>query len=229
MNTQEMRRHLEQQRRRNRPEPTPWYVWGPIPERPALQPADVQTYAVSDVIAHYRKMPTVYANGVAAKVAAMAFHGVPITPQLLDYLETLAIRAIREGDELKALEDAKREAKPKERWVYFIQHDGRIKIGVSVDPCARAVSLSLRWTDILAVVKGGQKLEAALHKRFSAHRVGSTEWFTDCPEIRAYIEDYADKFSPQHPAYRKPEPPRQGVTKRAAVGRLARAISGDAT
>lgn len=221
-----------QQRREMRENQTPWYVYGPIPHRPAGTACVSEILPTDETIEHYKALPALYGKRVAAELAAMSVHGVPITERLLDYLEAQAVRdVIRQEQARQESVGARKEGKRRrseDSWVYFIQHDGRIKIGVSVNPVARATSLSLRWTDIVAVIKGDRKLERALHKRFAKHRIGDTEWFTDCSAIRTYMEQFAEPFSAQHPSYIKPKDngPRPYVRPEIAYQNLANAIGG---
>ena len=53
--------------------------------------------------------------------------------------------------------------------VYFIRHDGHIKIGKSVDPWKRLASLQTAHHDTLemvAIMPGSEDLEAGLHPAF---------------------------------------------------------------
>ena len=85
--------------------------------------------------------------------------------------------------------------------IYFI-HDfmkERIKIGYSLNPAkrrgelkyARGVSRLLR---VLAVIPGTIKQEKELHKRFSACRVGKTEWFRMSDALCHYISGVNPKL-----------------------------------
>lgn len=210
---------------------SPWYILGPIPPRPEPTGAAPDVLPTKATIDYYQALPAMYGTTVATTLAAMSVHRVPFTPELLDYLEAKAIRDLRRTmqmgeDKRERYSEARRRA-AEDSWVYFIQHDGKVKIGVSINVAARAVSLSLRWTDVVAVIKGDRKLERALHKRFAAYRVGDTEWFDYCDTIREYIDHYAEPFSAQHPAYIKPAPTeRSSLTPEVAYRNLANAASG---
>lgn len=94
-------------------------------------------------------------------------------------------------------------AKPKSTsWVYFIRVGDRVKIGTSVNPAQRAVSLSLRVNNVLAVMEGGRKLEKSLHVKFAEHRIEDTEWFAWCDPIATFIDSCADPFTRDHRAYK---------------------------
>lgn len=68
--------------------------------------------------------------------------------------------------------------------VYFMRHDRIIKIGYSVDPPRRAVSLA--GAVILATEPGGRREEEATHARFAHLRVHG-EWFSPGPDLIEYI------------------------------------------
>jgi hypothetical protein len=77
-------------------------------------------------------------------------------------------------------------------YVYFIQgkDGGAIKIGHAVSPRTRMALLQVGSPVelcLLGTQNGGQPLEAALHRRFAAHRL-HREWFAPAPELLAYIE-----------------------------------------
>ena len=74
--------------------------------------------------------------------------------------------------------------------VYFFQQSEFIKIGWSKKWRTRLFTLqtaSPHEIVVLAVHRGGMRLERDLHAMFMEHRA-RLEWFKDCPEIRAYIE-----------------------------------------
>lgn len=201
------------------------------PERPTATRREVDTYDHDEVIAYYRRCRD---DTSASAVAQMKVHAVPITTEMLDYLDAMRLRAIRHQAQRDDTVIAQRRElvrrRREESWVYFIAAPGRIKIGVSVDPAARALSLSLRWQDIVAVIEAGEAFERHLHKEFAAHRIGDTEWFHDCPEIRDYIDTYGEPFSAQHRAYKAPKrATRTNVTRDQAYGALLRAITSDTT
>jgi hypothetical protein len=141
---------------------------------------------------------------VAIEMESMHRQGVQVTPAIIDYLfrtESMnRIRAWRERhDEAKQV----RASKADEGFVYFIRNGDRIKIGYSVDPGSRALSLSLREANVMAVIGGTRKLERALHKRFSHLRVGDTEWFHESPDLLAYVDEYGERFTKHHRSRRK--------------------------
>jgi len=88
--------------------------------------------------------------------------------------------------------------------VYFFECDGFIKIGVSSNVCARhrqIKSSNPREVKPLGFqaergMKAADALEDALHARFVTQRYRA-EWFHDCPEIRAYIDQHAQAWPTQ--------------------------------
>lgn len=199
------------------------------PTRPAPVVVEVEVLDHDEVIAYLRRRRD---TSGAQVVAELKVHEVPVTTQMLDYLNAMHARWLRHQQEhaqvqASAYRDRQRRRR-EESWVYFIAQPGRIKIGVSVDPVGRALALSLRWQDIVGVVQAGETFERSLHRKFAHHRIGDTEWFHDCEEIRRYIADYADRFTAQHPAYRPPKrETRRYVREQDAYGALLRAITRD--
>ncbi len=88
--------------------------------------------------------------------------------------------------------------------LYFMEDKnlGQIKIGISKDPSFRLYSVEREHgrnsLSIIHVVEcGGYDLEAHLHRHFANRRVWrNKEWFTDSPEIRAYIQQLASGLDP---------------------------------
>lgn len=77
-------------------------------------------------------------------------------------------------------------------WVYFVQLDEVIKIGVSIHPSDRIRLFSTygHHVTVLALERGSYALEKRLHRRFAEHRaqVGlSRELFHPAPAILDYI------------------------------------------
>jgi len=81
-----------------------------------------------------------------------------------------------------------------ERMVYFLRADnGTIKIGSALNVKQResAVnSLSPVLVSLVAVMPGGERKEAELHKMFS-HVWLRGEWFNSCPEMEKLISAWA--------------------------------------
>ncbi|GGV91643.1 GIY-YIG nuclease family protein [Streptomyces massasporeus] len=71
--------------------------------------------------------------------------------------------------------------------VYFLRNGERVKIGTTTHLASRMESLSLRKTDVILALDGGRELEALLHRRFRAHRIGNTEWFNLAEEIKDFV------------------------------------------
>ena len=66
-----------------------------------------------------------------------------------------------------------------------------VKIGVSNSPERRLAELERRYGKTLKIVKtieGGQKEEAALHRRFRDWRIRGTEFFIISRELESWIE-----------------------------------------
>lgn len=84
--------------------------------------------------------------------------------------------------------------------VYFIQCEGRIKIGLSRNADGRLKELSTGAPAklvFLARVPGGRQLETALHRRLRDYRVYG-EWFHDCDDVRDVMQDAMEgKFQPR--------------------------------
>lgn len=77
--------------------------------------------------------------------------------------------------------------------VYFVQaiDGGPIKIGVTADLATRLRDLQIGSPQLLrliASVPGDQRLETALHRHLSTHRLHG-EWFADVPVVRAAIAE----------------------------------------
>jgi hypothetical protein len=79
-------------------------------------------------------------------------------------------------------------------FLYLMERTGRVKIGIAEDPDDRANTLSLAAGERIVVVhrveysnrEAARLAEVTAHRRFDAHRLLG-EWFTDVPEIRAYV------------------------------------------
>lgn len=75
--------------------------------------------------------------------------------------------------------------------IYFIDGDGGIKIGFSIDPMGRMKSLQSgnpRELKMLGTMRGHQRTELALHDLFRTSRIRPKhEWFNDAPAIRSFI------------------------------------------
>lgn len=141
---------------------------------------------------------------IALMLREMQDNGVELTHQLVDHVAKSArVQSWRAAisrqqiDAAIAAQKAQRALAPS-GYVYFIENGDRIKIGHSVDPGERAKALSLRESNVLAVIAGSTKLEHNLHKRFAEYRLGDTEWFTDHPALREFIDSHAERFTKHH-------------------------------
>lgn len=72
-------------------------------------------------------------------------------------------------------------------WVYYALIDGLIKIGF-----AKSVQARMRQypptAKLLAVEPGTLQTERSRHQYFGKHLAKGREWFTDTPELRAWID-----------------------------------------
>lgn len=76
-------------------------------------------------------------------------------------------------------------------YVYFVTDGEAIKIGKANNPRSRLSGLQTshhKDLAILALTPGDETLERELHRAFHVRRLRG-EWFEDCPEIRALIDD----------------------------------------
>ena len=69
--------------------------------------------------------------------------------------------------------------------VYYLRFQQRIKIGTSANPRQRLAGI--RHDELLAFERGNRLTEQRRHAQFSAHRLGSSEWFDAADEILAHI------------------------------------------
>ncbi|MGX1708862.1 GIY-YIG nuclease family protein [Streptomyces albidoflavus] len=72
--------------------------------------------------------------------------------------------------------------------VYLIPHGNRIKIGLTTNIGRRIESLALPAGQVPLLLAGGRHLEAALHQRFAAFRVGRSEWFERSTAIEQFMQ-----------------------------------------
>jgi hypothetical protein len=83
--------------------------------------------------------------------------------------------------------------------VYFVTNGDRVKIGTTTHLRARIRRLCLRVEDIALVLHGTDEFERSLHERFTAHRVGNTEWFELTGQLAAFVAaGGADEDDPLH-------------------------------
>lgn len=86
---------------------------------------------------------------------------------------------------------APRRVRDAQRFVYFIQCDDAVKIGIAVNVASRFMGIqvgSLKPLTLLAAVAGGFPEERAVHRRFAHLRVRG-EWFSAAPELLTFIAD----------------------------------------
>lgn len=78
--------------------------------------------------------------------------------------------------------------------VYFASACGKVKIGCSIDPYGRLVTVG-EWIPfpitLMATMPGGYELEAAVHRMFD-DEWSHGEWFDASPRLLAFIGDVAE-------------------------------------
>lgn len=83
--------------------------------------------------------------------------------------------------------------------VYFIESEGKIKIGISRNVQARLSQIrghSGTPAKLIASVPGTRHVEKALHKKLTQHRI-SGEWFQDCEDVRSAMQLAINSFAAQ--------------------------------
>lgn len=96
-------------------------------------------------------------------------------------------------------------------WVYFVEAGGMIKIGHSRRLAKRLQVLrssNPAGAKLLGVIPADRSAEGGVHARFQ-HLRQSGEWFTDAPELRAYIASRCDRLQAHVAIARE----RAGVTR----------------
>ena len=84
---------------------------------------------------------------------------------------------------------AQKQAQRKQQFVYFVQCDDRIKIGIARDPQRRLRTLqtgNAGELQLLAVVVGDMGLEGAIHAKFESSRIQG-EWFVRSQELLEFV------------------------------------------
>lgn len=72
--------------------------------------------------------------------------------------------------------------------VYFIRNGNRVKIGYTTNLSRRLMALSQRRQDVVLLLAGDRKLEAALHRYFRRERLFLTEWFEYTGELERFLQ-----------------------------------------
>lgn len=83
--------------------------------------------------------------------------------------------------------------------IYFLQRaNGDIKIGTTRNFQMRYDQLRVDHGELklMGALKGGRKIEKALHEQFAEYKQGRTEWFTLNDELIQYIDTYASMSIP---------------------------------
>lgn len=85
-------------------------------------------------------------------------------------------------------------------YVYFLRVDDLIKIGYSTQPHRRLREYPPN-AEVLAVIPGTKKSEAALHGRFRFALQRGREWFRPADEILEYVKEMVEHYGPPGPEY----------------------------
>lgn len=85
-------------------------------------------------------------------------------------------------------------------YVYFLRVDDLIKIGYSTQPDRRLRAYPPN-AEVLAVIPGTKKSEAALHGRFRFALQRGREWFRPADEILEYVNEMVQHYGPPGPEY----------------------------
>lgn len=91
--------------------------------------------------------------------------------------------------------------------VYFAECGGQIKIGSSGNVPARMRQLSSTAAapiSLIGAIRGDLRREMAIHKTLTQHRIKG-EWYRDCPEVRATIQNCFNNFDAADPRPAKSE------------------------
>lgn len=142
---------------------------------------------------------------VCIQVNEMMEAGIEVTEPLIDHLFQHStddwLTTFRR--ERMAINRERQTAQREHGYTYFMQHGDRIKIGYSINPRERAVSLSLRESNIIGVIQSLPKFERVCHDMWADIRIGNTEWFYATEELVRWIGEMANKWHYKHPS-RKP-------------------------
>lgn len=82
-------------------------------------------------------------------------------------------------------------------YVARARETGHVKIGFSSQPVHRVYQIAAdtrQLVDVVAIMRGTRRDEAALLRRMDAHRVlffGCREWLRPCPEVDAFVASLA--------------------------------------
>lgn len=113
--------------------------------------------------------------GALVEVRAQQYDGTRPLPEAAAHIvASAAPAAMPEADQHSTL-------------VYFLANGGRVKIGHTRGLYARIRALSLREDAVLLLLHGGPSLERALHQKFQAHRIGTSESFELTPTVVRFI------------------------------------------
>ncbi len=137
-----------------------------------------------------------------------------------DFGREAAIGSIVDGGHEQDGPGMEKTGRLKQRQIYFAECDGRIKIGISGDVATRLAQLRTGAgapVNLIAAVNGDEEIEKALHRKLRAFHIDG-EWFRDCAETRAAIQNSLNNF-PEH----RPDG-RPARTANKMFGTVAKAI-----
>jgi hypothetical protein len=106
------------------------------------------------------------------------------------------------------------------RHIYFAQCKDRIKIGISrhvVERLSAIRTAAGEPIDLIATVEGNAAVEKALHKKLRPYHLDG-EWFRDCPEVRAAIQNSVNNFTTAVPV------PKRRDIRNVVVGPVCKVI-----
>jgi len=165
---------------------------GPYIEPVRMKP--IITYLADNYRGH-AAFPT-----VCLRVNELLDDGIDVTPALVDHMfrhttdDWLTMyRKQRAGER-----DKRRRKTKGPGWTYFLSTGERIKIGYSHNPAERALSLSLRESNIMGVVQSLPKFERVCHEMWAEYRIDNTEWFRAEPDLLQWIEQVSTKWHYHH-------------------------------
>lgn len=76
---------------------------------------------------------------------------------------------------------------PKDGTIYYLEHDGHIKIGWTSD-LRRRMRQFPPGAALLATEPGTQSDERKVHRKFKVHRTHGNEWFAAVPSLKHHVE-----------------------------------------
>jgi hypothetical protein len=80
--------------------------------------------------------------------------------------------------------------------VYYLRFGTSVKIGTTFNPRQRFAALL--HEEVLAFELGDRTVEHRRHEEFATDRLGTSEWFSLSPRLRAHIDAIAGGADPWH-------------------------------